>query len=132
MMNKLAELFRDKQEAWMFLEAHNQYINQIDDLIDEDFNKERFLKVLYLSSLIYSCDYFIRNRSVLLPIEHTIINTFADSVDWETCGESKKVHAADVMRHCQQEMIFTVIRLEFGYDTLREWSGKLREEWLNK
>jgi len=131
MMNKLAELFRDKQEAWMFLEAHNQYINQIDDLIDEEFNRERFLKVLYLSSLIYSCAYFIRNRSVLLPIEHNILNTYADSVEWENSGEDKKVRAADVIRHCGQEMIFAIIKLEFGYEMLRQLSSKLRENFLN-
>jgi len=129
-VDSLRDLFAEKQEAWQFLQLHTTYVHNIDDIIDETFDKERLLKSMFIASLIYSCDYFVRNRNVLLPIEHTIINMYADSVDWENCGEEKKKAAADVMRHCQQEMIFAVIKLEFGYETLRKWSGKLREYWL--
>jgi len=124
-------MFRDKQEAWMFLLLHSEYTNLIDDLIDEEFNRERLLKAMYLSSLVYSCDYFIRNRMVLLPIEHQIINTYGDSVEWENCSDERKAKAADTIRHCSQEMVFAVIKLEFGYDMLRQLSSKLRETFLN-
>ena len=127
----LSELFREKPEAWSFLLLHSQLTNIIDDLIDEDFQRERLLRAFYIASLLYSSDYFLRNRAILLPIEHQIINTYADSVDWETSGEEKKVAAADVIRHCGQEMVFAVIKLEFGYDMLRQLSGKLREMFLN-
>lgn len=129
-MDTLDQLFVGKPEAWQFLQLHTQYVHTIDDLIDETFQKERLLRAMYIASLLYSSDYFVRNRSNLLPIEHTVLNTYADSVDWENSPEERKQKAADVMRHAQQEMIFAVIRLEFGYDTLRQWSIKLREHWL--
>jgi len=129
-METLQDLFVSKQEAWQFLQLHTQYVHTIDDIIDETFDKERLLRAMFIASLLYSSDYFVRNRANLLPIEHSVLNTYADSVDWETSSGEKKLKAADVMRHAQQEMIFAVIKLEFGYDILRQWSGKLREHWL--
>lgn len=131
-IDSISHLFRDKPEAWSFLVLHTEYCHCIDDLIDETFDKERLLKSHYIASLLFSSDYFLRNRNILLPVEHQIINMYGDSVDWENSGDEKKKAASDVLRHCQQEMIFAVIKLEFGYERLRELSGKLREFYLGR
>jgi len=126
------DLLEEKPEALEFFLLYNDYVNQVDDLIDEKFTKEGFLKSLYTASLLYSSNYFTNNRAFLLPIEHNIINTYADTVQWETCEDPKRKQAADVLRHCGQDMLFAIIKLEFGYEALRQVSPKLREIFLNQ
>ena len=130
-MEQLRLLFQDKPEVWNFIQLYVDYCHRIDDLIDEKFEAEALLKCLYLASLIYSSDYFSRNRSFLLPIEHHIINTYADSVKWEKESDTNKTKYVDMLRHCGLDMILKIVQLEFGWDILRRTSDLIRNQIYN-
>lgn len=130
-MDKLINIFREKPEAWAFLSLYTEYIHAIDDVIDEKRDKETFFRCFYLASILYSSDYFIRNRNQLLPIDHLINNMYADSVFWEQGEDEKKKQWSDIIRHAGTEMILAIIKIEFGWNILRQYSEVIRAEKFN-
>lgn len=130
MIDKLFPLFIDRPEAWQFILLYKKYIHTIDDLVDEKFDINKLLYSYYLASLIYSSDYFYRNRATLLAIDHTISSCYADSVAFERAEGEQKKQWADTIRHCGIEMILKIVQIELGWEAMRSISPIVREEVL--
>ncbi len=131
MLNSMLE--RDPA-AMRFLIAFNDYCHFIDDLVDGEKEKspENICRMGAMACMLYSSTFYQQYCMQLYPIVLVVTNEYADSVAFSD-GDAAWKHAhADVMRHCGNNMIMTVVALVAGYDALRKISPLIRENSYNK
>lgn len=124
---QLEELFRDRPLAKEFLYLFSSYVSLIDDTVDEIKDSTREQHKCYLASKMYNCQYWKQYSGNLILLERIISVTYFDSVKWEKTNEAWKRHQSKVDSHSAMLMVFAVILIEFGYETLTRFSIDIKE-----
>jgi len=127
LLTELTELFKDRTEAYEFLVLYGEYGELVDDLVDEVVLPEMVEKTARLVHAVNNHTYWIKWKHVLHIVERLIHNTYFDSVKWESANEEWKRRDAKVLSHCGYNMLFAVILIEFGEETLAKYSLRFRE-----
>lgn len=127
LLSDLTELFQDKSEACEYLHLYGQYIELVDDLVDEEPQVDRVQEATKYAALIGNCSYWNKWKGYLYLVERLIHNTYFDSVIWEKSNTDWKRKDAKCLSHVGYNMLFAVILIEFGEDKLREYSIRFRE-----
>lgn len=124
---EITELFSEKPEACQFIKLYGEYIELIDDLVDEIVSPMMVEKQTRLGALISSHPYWDKNKAILYLVERLIHNAYFDSVKWEDAQEEWKRRDSKCLSHSGYNMLFAVILIEFGEDKLTELSLRFRE-----
>lgn len=120
-------MFKDKQEAFHFIATSCEYYEAVDDMVDEINQTNHVRKLTSLSSIYYNHPYYRKWQSTLYPIDRITHCQYFDSVEWEASSEKWKRDHAKVLSHPAVNMVFIVILIEFGQETLDKFSSKFRE-----
>lgn len=123
----IRKLFEGRNDAIEFLLLYSEYGGKVDDIVDEEKNKERVRQTTLYGSKSYNCNYWIKYRPQLLILDRLIHNMYFDSVEWEDAPELWKREHAKVYSHSGMLMTLSVILIEFGDEKLREFSLRLKE-----
>lgn len=110
------------EDAVRFLRAYNIYCGRIDDIIDEELYRndpEFILETFVLGTELTSGNFYSYYRQLLLPQIHVITSIYADSIKLERSGNPNKERVADTLRHCGLNMLFFVMSIVLGYESLR-------------
>lgn len=127
LLEEISFLFKDRPEASEYLYLYGQYCEVMDDLVDESVTPDMVDRAGLLRMQIDVCPYWVANRTLLWLTERIIHHTYFDAVQWERAKEEWKRRDARVLNHCAYNMLFTVILIEFGDETLRKISLRFRE-----
>lgn len=127
LLAELAEMFNGREDAVNFVVAYGNYIEIIDDLVDEVKDKDRVRKVGEQAALVFNLPYWKKWGHALYYVERIIHNTYFDSVCWEESEEEWKRRDAKCLSHCGYNMLFAIILVEFGEKKLQELSLRFRE-----
>lgn len=127
LLRDIAELFFEKPEAISYLHLYGQHCEIVDDNVDEEKSVERIEEQARIASDIAAHPYWQKNYYALWCVERLIHNTYFDSVKWEKSEEEWKRRDAKALSHCGYNMLFAVILIEFGADTLKNISLRFRE-----
>lgn len=130
LLKELNEILIERPEAFEFVVLYRNYIHLIDDIVDEkEFqNSVKLLELQALASRTFTCNFWIRHGQKLIVTEQLINNSFADSVHWEKSETEWKRRDANVLRHAGLDMFFAVLLVEFGYNVMRSFSARFREQ----
>lgn len=126
LLQDLCVLFEGKQDAIHFLHLYGEYCELMDDLVDEEKNVGSIEKAGRIRMEISSHPYWLLRREQLKVVECLIHNQYFDMVEWEQSDEEWKRRDARALNHCAYLMLFSVILIEFGYDTLKKLSLRFR------
>jgi G:T-mismatch repair DNA endonuclease (very short patch repair protein) len=124
---ELTELLSTRPEAVEFLHLYGNYGELVDDLVDEPGNPKIVEEADKLSIQISQCAYWQKHQQHLWVVRWLVHNTYFDTVKWESASEEWKRRDAKALSHCGYMMLFAVILLEFGIDTLNKFSLRFRE-----
>lgn len=124
---ELSQLFLEKSEAVQFLHLYGTHCELIDDLVDEKTTPELVDKLGQLRMDIDACPFWNKHKTYLFLVERLIHNTYFDSVKWEKSEDEWKRRDAKALSHVAYNMLFAVIIIEFGYETLEKYSIRFRE-----
>lgn len=124
---ELVNLFIDRPEAHEFVLHYGEYIENIDDLVDEPKDVERVKKVTEQAARLFNSPYWKKWGDKLYLLERITHLTYFDSVCWESADEEWKRWDAKCLSHCGYNMLFAIILIEFGEDKLRSISLRFRE-----
>jgi len=127
LLTELTELFADKPEAYEFLKLYGDYGEIVDDVIDEERNLDTIETAARLCHAVNNCAYWNKWKHCLFLVERLVHNTYFDSVKWEKSNANWKRRDAKCLSHCGYNMLFAVILLEFGEETLNKFSLRFRE-----
>jgi hypothetical protein len=122
----LCELFNGKDEAMEFIVHYGQYIETVDDMIDEPFTEDRVRLLTAQAATVFNLAYWKKWSYALYAVERLIHNTYFDSVKWQKAEEEWKRRDAKCMSHAGYNMLFAIILLEFGEAKLEELSLRFR------
>lgn len=125
------DMVKGNEPAHQFLCAWHQYCHDIDDLVDNPHDPEKFSEqlcgLLIRSAALYSLPFYREHAHELFLIVAASANAWADSVKWEKADQELwKRQAADILRHAGIEMIFAVSTIVSGYAHMRQYSAALR------
>jgi hypothetical protein len=109
---EISEILRKNPEASRFITAYGQYVEHIDDMVDEDKEVELIDKSSFLASQIFSSNYWLKNAHYLLIVEQLIHIIYFNTLKWEKAEELWKRRDAKAMSHCGYYMLFAVLLLE--------------------
>jgi len=125
--------------AMSFCDLWYRYCHAIDDLIDtlEDgrptMAKDQIISIFFTAALLYNCEFYQANRTLLGPIVLQVTNTYRDSVAWENASASHLRAMADVFRTCGNEMFVMVALICGGESHMRKMSMAIKErDWLGQ
>lgn len=127
LLKEINEILTPYPEALAFINAYNEYVHLIDDIVDEKHDVSDILKVFSLAATIYSSNFWQQNKDALWVIEQLINNTYRDSVVWEQSSVAWKRNHAKSLSHCGYNMFYAVILIVAGKDKLDEISLRFRE-----
>lgn len=125
LQKEIVEMFKDRPVALSFLGKCIQYYHAIDDVVDE--GNQHIQVTTRLAFEVFNHAYWIQWRQSLTIVERLIHNAFYDSTVWESSTEEWKKRDAKVLNQRGYDMLFAVILIEFGEDTLDKFSNKFRE-----
>jgi hypothetical protein len=120
-------MFREKPVAFDWLTKYLEYVQVVDDCVDEPKDSNSVRDLTKLASLVFNHNYWVQYRANLLLLERITHCTYFDAVIWEQANEEWKRRDARVLTHCGLNMLYAVILIEFGEDKLAEVSLKHRE-----
>jgi hypothetical protein len=126
LLKDLCTLFEDKKEAVQFIHLYGEYCELMDDLVDEEKNIERIEKAGRLRMDISVHPYWLKWCGQLAIVERLIHNQYFDMVIWEQADEIWKRRDARALNHCAYLMLFSIILIEFGDETLKKFSLRFR------
>lgn len=133
------EICRGNKAAEEFCHLFYRHAHALDDLIDtkEDgrptMSNADILALFADTALMYSCPFFVANRTILFPVILMVLNQYADSVAWERDPIKHRRIMADVLRTCGDEVFFMVAMIVGGWGHMRAVSGRIREtDWLKQ
>lgn len=112
LMKDLNEILFDKPECFAFVCAYSDYVECIDDLVDEPHNIELIDKTTFLAEQLFSSNYWLKNCNQLHIVEQLIHIIYFNSVAWENSAESWKQRDAKALSHCAYYMLFAILLLE--------------------
>ena len=124
---ELTELFKDRPKAYEFLKLYGEHGELVDDLVDEIVTPELVEKESRLAHAVSNCEYWRTWQRELYLVSRLVHNQFFDSVKWESAQEEWKRRDAKALSHCGYNMLFSVILIEFGEETLMKFSLRFRE-----
>lgn len=112
--------------AMDFLCQWHDYCHEIDDVIDTpDYTPARLLALLEFANRLYSHAFYAQHRQVLSPVILVATSIYADSNKWEQDEQLWKRWWAEVLRHCGNEVTYTVAQLCGGYMHVRQITAPL-------
>jgi hypothetical protein len=120
-------MFVGHEEAWDFLKISCEYYEHIDDLVDEEVTTVDVKETTSLAACTYNHPYWRKHGAMLYLVDRIIHCQYFDSAMWESSEEEWKRRDAKALSHAGINMVFAVILLEFGQDTLDKFSLKFRE-----
>jgi hypothetical protein len=124
---ELQALLADRKEAQYFVTAYQAYTHLVDDCVDEEKSEDRVRQLTQLAGICYNCEYWKKYGHLLYIVDRLIHNTYFDAAEWEKSDDKwKRQHAASLV-HCNYNMLFAVVMIEFGECKLKEISLKVRE-----
>lgn len=116
-------------EALDFIKLYGAYCHALDDIIDEkNCDSEFVLSVAALGMRVYSSKFYHENINWLYPVILIIHNTYADSCLMEHSPIKWKREFGDAYRCCGNEIILAVLHHYKGYETMRKYSMRIRED----
>lgn len=124
---EIYDLIGHNNEACKFVLMYGDYVEMIDDIVDEPKNPALILKAFNHAMALFSLPFWIQNHQALILVDCLINNEYADSLEWEKSEEGFKQADAKVMSHCGYNMMFAVVLLVSGYEGLRKISAKFRQ-----
>lgn len=127
LLDKVNSLLADKPNACEFVNAYVQYIEVVDDLVDEEKDTANVRKCVEMSAKVFNCNYWKQYGANLILLDRVIARTYFDSAVWEKSSEEWKRRDAKCLSHSGYLMLFAVIIIEFGEDKLNEFSLEIRE-----
>lgn len=125
---RLRTLFAERPAAWRWITRYGNYIEAIDDLVDEEKSVKRIRDTVTLANLVFCDSYWLENAVQLRVVELLINNEYFDSEVWAAGNERWKRVAGKVLSHTGLNMLLGVIIIEFGPEVAAEISLTLREE----
>ncbi len=126
---EIHQLLQGKEEAIRFVIAYGQYVEHIDDLVDEPKSIPLIQTTILEAADIFSSNYWRRNGDYLRITEKLINLEYFDSVAWEAAAnEEWKRRDARVMSHAAYHMLFAILLLECGDDATRKICLRFREQ----
>lgn len=120
-------MFQGHEDAWEYLKLSCEYYEMVDDEMDEEHDPERIRKLASLAACVYNTNYWRKHGAMLYLVDRIIHCQYFDSAIWEHADEDWKKKDAKALSHAAVNMVFAVILLEFGQDTLDKFSLKFRE-----
>lgn len=127
LQKKLQDLFKSRLVAFEFVCLYLDYCHMVDDLVDEGKNIDLVNKTIAMASRVFNTTYWKQHGHALILVDRIIHNKYFDCVKWEHSNEEWKQSHARVLNHCGYDMLFAVILLEFGEETLNAVSMEYRE-----
>ncbi len=109
-----ATLCCGNQAAMGFNDLYYNYCHAIDDILDtmQDgrprMAKDQIIETFFNAALLYNNDFFVANRTLLLPIILDITSTYAVSVGWEQSPKAHLRKIADVFRTAGNRLYYMV------------------------
>lgn len=125
---RLRTLFKDKPNAWRWITRYGNYVEAIDDLVDEEKSVQRIRDTVTLANLVFCDSYWLENAMQLRVVELLINNEYFDSETWSQSNAKWKRVAGKVLSHTGLNMLLGVIIIEFGPEVAADISLTLREE----
>ncbi len=143
-------------EAMDFLALWSDYVNLVDDIVDEDLavgrvtpcapsdttggegghgvtrptwslrGAERVCRMGALAIMVYSHPFYLKNLAALRQIALNCTNAYMDSVRFEKSTQAWQRDWADHYRHFGSEMVIAVAGICGGYAQMRAVSETLR------
>lgn len=130
--DKVLKLFEGKdQKIGRFVRAYGEYVEVIDDLVDEPKDIALIQKMTSLATALFSSDYWRERGHMLRLVEQTINLTYFVSVKWETSGDSYLRREARALSHCGYNMLFAVLILECGAEAAQSIAAEFMESCHN-
>lgn len=126
LLEDLCELFTGKPDACQFIHLYGEYCELMDDLVDEPKDIQTIERAGRLRMDISAHPYWIKYHGQLAIVERLIHHQYFDMVEWEHSDEEWKRRDARALNHCAYNMLFAVILLEFGDETLKKFSLRFR------
>jgi hypothetical protein len=120
-------MFKGHEEAWSFLGTSCDYYEQVDDQVDEITTSETTRKLTSLACIYYNHPYWKKYGHILYMVDKISHCQYFDSVLWEHSKEEWMRRDAKALSHSAVNMVFAVIFIEFGQETLDKFSAKFRE-----
>ena len=111
-LKRCFDLLVDNQEAYNFVIAYGEYVEIIDDMVDEEKNTELVAKFTSLATLLFSSNYWQKNGQQLILVEGLIHVMYFATVQWENAIEPWKRRDAKAMSHVGYYMLFAILLLE--------------------
>ncbi len=110
--NRVAEILAHNLEAKNFALAYGEYIEVIDDMVDETVTPKMVDDSTFMASKLFSSNYWTANRNYFLVVEQLIHIIYFNTVKWERSNEMWKRRDAKALSHCGYYMLFAVLLLE--------------------
>jgi hypothetical protein len=128
LVKEIAQILEGKPEATAFVIHYGNYLEMVDDLIDEPKDVELIGRTIALASDLFSSHYWQQHCAQLWLVEKLVHRQCMDSVAWEHSPEDWKRRDARCLSHAGYNMLFAVIQLEAGTEALRKISLRFREQ----
>lgn len=112
LLTEIESILAKNQEAARFVVAYGEYIEMIDDCVDEPKDVELLNKMTATAQLLFSSNYWRRNADYLGLIEQTIHTVYFNVVEWEQSDEAWKRRDAKALSHVGYFMLFAILLLE--------------------
>ncbi len=120
-------------EALTWLLSYIIYVNAIDDIIDNKFDKDDKMRKLIiirtfeLALHVFSSEFYIKNMYMFFPLMKFASNSYMDSVIFEDAKEEWKRNIGDVLRNEANNIVLATIEIVSGIEKRIEASLQLRE-----
>lgn len=126
--DKVLKLFEGKDpKIGRFVRSYGEYVEVIDDLVDEPKDVVMIQKMTSLAVVLFSSDYWRERGSMLRLVEQTINLTYFVSVKWETSNDAYLRRDARALNHCGYNMLFAVLILECGAEAAQSVAAEFME-----
>jgi len=127
LLTELKSILETNPEAIDFMALYNDYIHQVDDIIDENGSYREVLKMSSLASAVFTTPFWAKYGSQLLLTEQLINIQYKDSVEWESSSEDWMREDAKCLSHAGYNMMFAILLLLRGRDVAARLSSRWRE-----
>ena len=111
-MAEIEQILSKNEEALLFIASYAKYVEIVDDMVDEEHNKDRVEQLTDMSAKLFNSNYWTANRERLYLVEKLIHIFYFASTEWETSHEDWKRRDARAISHFGYSMLFAVLLLE--------------------
>ncbi len=114
MLQQIKDILEKNPDALKFVLAYGEYIEMVDDIVDEPKDVELVDRCTALATDLFSSNYWLQNSRSLILVERVIHMTYFNVVKWEKSEEAWKRRDAKAMSHVGYMMLFAILLLETG------------------